>query len=164
APPGVELRPGDRGAPGTEGRVPRGDRVAPQLDRDGRPPPPRRAHVRLGLRALPPRRARAGGPSPVRLVSAALPEVVGVAPDLHPVAFVLPAENARACWIPPGFAHGFCVTSDFAEVEYKATAPYDPADELRILWSDPEIGIPWPVAEPVLSAKDRDARPARALM
>jgi dTDP-4-dehydrorhamnose 3,5-epimerase len=63
---------------------------------------------------------------------------------------------ARAMlWIPPGFAHGFCVLSDFAEVLYKATDFYAPEHERCIVWSDPDIGIEWPLSGvPKLSAKD----------
>lgn len=74
----------------------------------------------------------------------------------------LSAENFRQLWIPPGFAHGFCVLSDAAEIEYKCTALYDPENDLAIAWNDPEIGIDWPVAEPVLSAKDAAAAPLAA--
>jgi len=70
----------------------------------------------------------------------------------------LSAENFRQCYIPPGFAHGFVVTSEVAEFEYKCTDFYDPSDELRILWNDPAIGIAWPLADPALSDKDRAAR------
>ena len=75
------------------------------------------------------------------------------------VSMTLSAESARQCYVPPGFAHGFCVTSDCAEVEYKCTDYYDPTDELRILWNDPAIGIAWPVGDPILSAKDSAAPP-----
>jgi len=68
----------------------------------------------------------------------------------------LSAENRRMLWVPPGFGHGFLVTSDFAEVAYKATELYAPAFERSILWSDPAIGIEWPLdGEPILSEKDR---------
>jgi dTDP-4-dehydrorhamnose 3,5-epimerase len=70
------------------------------------------------------------------------------------VAVTLTAENFRQCYIPPGFAHGFCVVSLVAQVEYKCTDLYDPASEIGVAWNDPSIGIPWPVAEPVLSARD----------
>ena len=58
---------------------------------------------------------------------------------------------------PEGFAHGFVVLSDAAEFQYKCTAFYDPSSEISIAWNDPEIGIPWPVSEPLLSAKDAAA-------
>ena len=73
------------------------------------------------------------------------------------VGATLTADGAEQLWVPPGFAHGFCVLSPTAVVEYKCTAPYDPADEMRIAWDDPEIGVRWPVEAPVLSEKDRTA-------
>ena len=66
----------------------------------------------------------------------------------------LTEANRRQMYIPPGFAHGFCVTSDVAEVLYKCTELYHPADERTLLWNDPVLGIDWPVASPVVSAKD----------
>lgn len=69
---------------------------------------------------------------------------------------VLSAENKRQLWIPAGFAHGFQVLSDFAEVAYKATEFYSPASERSILWNDPAIGIEWPLdGPPTLSGKDQ---------
>ena len=67
----------------------------------------------------------------------------------------LNAENHRQLWVPPGFAHGFCVLSEEADFCYKCTDFYHPEDEGGILWSDPDIGIAWPVSDPVLSEKDR---------
>lgn len=68
----------------------------------------------------------------------------------------LSAENRRELWIPAGFAHGFLVTSEFAEVAYKATELYAPAHEHSILWNDPKIGIDWPLdGDPALSVKDQ---------
>jgi dTDP-4-dehydrorhamnose 3,5-epimerase len=67
---------------------------------------------------------------------------------------VLSSANARQCYIPPGFAHGFYVVSEVAEVEYKCTDFYCPGDELNLLWNDPDIGICWPSQNPVLSIKD----------
>jgi dTDP-4-dehydrorhamnose 3,5-epimerase len=67
------------------------------------------------------------------------------------------AENKRQVFAPPGFARGFCVLSDWAELQYKCTAIYNPACEGSILWNDPEIGIAWPVDEPILSDKDANA-------
>jgi len=69
----------------------------------------------------------------------------------------LSAENHRQLYVPPGLAHGFVVTSEIAELEYKCTDFYDPTSELSIAWDDPEIGIPWPISEPILSRKDADA-------
>jgi dTDP-4-dehydrorhamnose 3,5-epimerase len=68
------------------------------------------------------------------------------------------------CYIPAGLAHGFCVLSEAAQVEYKCTAFYDPDSELSLLWNDTEVGIQWPVAEPTLSEKDRNGLPLRALL
>jgi len=70
------------------------------------------------------------------------------------VAVTLTAESFRQCYVPPGFAHGFCVVSPIAQVEYKCTDLYDPASEIGIAWNDPAIGIPWPIGEPILSARD----------
>jgi dTDP-4-dehydrorhamnose 3,5-epimerase len=68
----------------------------------------------------------------------------------------LSAENRRMLWVPPGFGHGFLVTSEFAEVSYKATELYAPTYERSVLWNDPAIGIQWPLdGEPTLSEKDR---------
>lgn len=58
-------------------------------------------------------------------------------------------------YIPPGFAHGFCVMSDGADVLYKCTNEYAPEVDRGIRWDDPELAIPWPVKEPMLSEKDR---------
>lgn len=66
----------------------------------------------------------------------------------------LTATEPRQLWIPPGFAHGFCVTSDVADFFYKCTAPYTPTSERTVRWDDPAIGIRWPVDEPILSARD----------
>ena len=66
----------------------------------------------------------------------------------------LSSADHRQLWIPPGFAHGFCVTSETALFAYKCTAPYAAADEIGVLWNDPAIAIAWPVAAPRLSAKD----------
>jgi len=71
------------------------------------------------------------------------------------VGFTLSAEDKRLAWIPPGFAHGFCVTSDSAEFLYKTTDYYSPAHERTLLWNDPQLAIPWPLTgEPLLAAKD----------
>jgi dTDP-4-dehydrorhamnose 3,5-epimerase len=72
---------------------------------------------------------------------------------------MLSAENKRQFYIPPGFAHGFAVISDTALFHYKCTEFYSPTDEMSIRWDDPEIGIEWPLTEPLLS--DRDAKALR---
>jgi dTDP-4-dehydrorhamnose 3,5-epimerase len=69
----------------------------------------------------------------------------------------LSADNKRQLWIPPGFAHGFWVLEDHTDVEYKCTAPYDPASERSIRFDDPAIGIEWPEGKAILSEKDRAA-------
>src|SRR4249919_1969035 len=82
-------------------------------------------------------------------------------------AVVLSAENKRHFWIPPGFAHGFVVTSERAVFTYLCTAPYDAASDGNIRWNDAQIGIDWPVSAPALSGKDvvapflKDIAPAR---
>jgi dTDP-4-dehydrorhamnose 3,5-epimerase len=73
------------------------------------------------------------------------------------VGVTLSADNFQQLWVPPGFVHGFCVLSERAQVEYKCTALYDPGDEIAIAWNDPELALPWPIREPVLSAKDEAA-------
>ena len=73
-------------------------------------------------------------------------------------SFNLSADNKMQAWIPPGFAHGFVVLSDIADFEYKCTDFYDSTDEGSILWSDPDLGIQWPVQNPIVSAKDAVAK------
>ena len=79
----------------------------------------------------------------------------------------LSADNFRQIYIPPGFAHGFCVTSEVAELVYKCTDFYDPSSEICVQWNDPELNIDWPLERiplPILSTRDRAARPLRELM
>ena len=91
--------------------------------------------------------------------------VFDVAVDIRPksvtfgqwISVELSEQNKKQLWVPPGFAHGFTALSNDTELEYKCTAYYDPEDEDSILWSDPELSIPWPVTKPILSAKDADA-------
>ena len=72
----------------------------------------------------------------------------------------LSAENKRQLWVPTGFAHGFVVTSDMAEVLYKTTDYWAPEHERSIMWNDPELAIEWPLdGEPLLSAKDKAGVP-----
>jgi dTDP-4-dehydrorhamnose 3,5-epimerase len=73
------------------------------------------------------------------------------------ISVELSADNFRQIYVPPGFAHGICITSDVADIEYKCTDYYDPSDELRIAWNDPAIGIRWPIENPILSDKDQRA-------
>ncbi|NMO21031.1 dTDP-4-dehydrorhamnose 3,5-epimerase [Pyxidicoccus fallax] len=72
-------------------------------------------------------------------------------------AVELSAENRRQLWVPAGFAHGFCVVSESADFHYKCTAFYSPETERGIAWNDPDLAIPWPVKEPLLSPKDAKA-------
>ena len=72
----------------------------------------------------------------------------------HWVAVTLAADNFKQCYVPPGFAHGFCVVSPTAQVEYKCTDVFDPGAELGIAWNDPALAIRWPVDEPLLSPRD----------
>lgn len=78
------------------------------------------------------------------------------------VAVKLSAVSHQLLWVPPGFAHGFCVLSEYAEILYKQTACYAPEHERSLLWSDPELAIDWPLAgTPVLSEKDSSGLPFR---
>lgn len=100
-----------------------------------------------------------------KLVSVLEGEVYDVAVDIRrgsPTfrqweAAMLTGGNHRQLWIPEGFAHGFCVVSDAATFMYQCTALYDHAADAGVRWNDAAIGIDWPVAEPVLSAKDEKA-------
>jgi dTDP-4-dehydrorhamnose 3,5-epimerase len=100
-----------------------------------------------------------------KLVRAITGAIFDVAVDIRPgsptfgrwVGETLSEENARQLYVPPGFAHGFCVLSATANVQYKCTDVYRPGDEIGVVWNDPEIGIAWPVADPVLNEKDRKA-------
>jgi dTDP-4-dehydrorhamnose 3,5-epimerase len=70
----------------------------------------------------------------------------------------LTAQNRRQIWVPPGFAHGFLTTSEWAEVQYKLTGGYSPPSERALRWDDPDLAIAWPLAgEPILSARDAGA-------
>ncbi len=111
------------------------------------------------LRGLHFQRSRPQG----KLVSVSRGSVYDVTVDINPasptcgqfVAVELNDENHRQLWIPPGYAHGFCVLSDIADVQYKCTDYYIPEDEGGLLWNDPQVNIPWPIEQPLLSAKDQ---------
>jgi dTDP-4-dehydrorhamnose 3,5-epimerase len=101
-----------------------------------------------------------------KLVRVVQGEIYDVAVDMradsptfgHSVGMVLSAENKLQLWVPPGFAHGFYVMSETAEMVYKCSDYYAPDDEHSLLWNDPALAIDWPIAsgtEPVLSDKDR---------
>jgi dTDP-4-dehydrorhamnose 3,5-epimerase len=102
-----------------------------------------------------------------KLVTTITGEIFDVAVDVRVgsptfgkwTAVTLRANQPRYVWIPPGFAHGFAVLSEFADVVYKCTTVFEPDGQLGIRWNDPDIGIAWPIADPILSAPDR-SRPA----
>ncbi|MBS1105653.1 MAG: dTDP-4-dehydrorhamnose 3,5-epimerase [Deltaproteobacteria bacterium] len=106
-----------------------------------------------------------------KLLRAVMGEVFDVAVDIRLgsptfgrwVGVELSAENFRQLYIPCGFAHGFCVMSDVAEIEYKCSDVYVPQDEITIQWDDPAIGVRWPLAEPLLSKRDRAGEPLAKL-
>jgi len=70
--------------------------------------------------------------------------------------FYLSADNFKQVYVPPGLLHGFCVMSDVAEVEYKCSNYYHPQSEITVMWNDPNLGIEWPIPNPVLSKKDQN--------
>ncbi len=100
-----------------------------------------------------------------KLLRVVLGEIFDVAVDIRPesptfghwVSAVLSGENHHQLYVPPGFAHGFCVTSDAAHVLYKCTELYDRDDEIALAWNDPRIGIAWPTGSPLLSPRDQAA-------
>ena len=102
-----------------------------------------------------------------KLVRVITGEVFDVAVDIRKnsptfgkwTGVLLSAENKRQLWIPPGFAHGFVVTSEYAEFLYKTTDYWAPEYERSLSWKDPAIGIEWPInGEPILSEKDKVAK------
>jgi dTDP-4-dehydrorhamnose 3,5-epimerase len=98
-----------------------------------------------------------------KLVRTVTGHVWDVAVDVDPrsptfrqwVGVGLTGDNHLQFYIPPGYAHGFCVLSDTADVEYKCTQLYDAKDEVGIAWNDPELAIAWPVTAPRMSDRDR---------
>ena len=103
-----------------------------------------------------------------KLVRVTAGEVWDVAVDLRAssptfgkwAGFSLDAQSRRSVWIPPGFAHGFLVLSEAAEVQYKTTDYYAREHERTLLWNDPALAIPWPLqGEPVMAEKDRRGTP-----
>jgi len=97
-----------------------------------------------------------------KLVSCSRGAVYDVAVDVDPrsatfgeyVGIELTEDNHTQLWIPPGYAHGFCVLSEVADFQYKCTDLYFPEDEGGLLWNDPEVGVEWPISNPQLSEKD----------
>jgi dTDP-4-dehydrorhamnose 3,5-epimerase len=100
-----------------------------------------------------------------KLVSVLDGEVYDVAVDIRHgsptfgqwTAVMLTADNHRHLWIPEGFAHGFCVLSEYATFTYQCTTLYDPAADASIAWNDAAIGVDWPVSQPLISDKDAKA-------
>ena len=100
-----------------------------------------------------------------KLVRVSRGAVWDVAVDIDPqsptygqhVGVELNDENHRQMWVPPGYAHGFCVLSEVADFEYKCTDYYDPTDEGSLAWNDPAMAIAWPLDNPTLSDKDSKA-------
>lgn len=98
-----------------------------------------------------------------KLVRVSRGRVFDVAVDIDPrsptfrkhVGVFLDDLEHQQMFVPPGYAHGFCVLSEVADVEYKMTANYVPGDGRGVLWNDPALGIPWPIDNPVVSAADR---------
>lgn len=98
-----------------------------------------------------------------KLVRVVRGEVFDVVVDIRPDSptygawegVILSEENKIQFWIPPGLAHGFVVLSDMADFEYKCTDYYNPAHEGCLLWNDPDVGVEWPIANPLLSEKDK---------
>jgi dTDP-4-dehydrorhamnose 3,5-epimerase len=100
-----------------------------------------------------------------KLVRAILGEIFDVAVDARPdsptfgqwCGATLSSDNHHQLYVPPGFVHGFVVLSDTAHVQYKCTDLFYKEDEIAVVWNDPDLGIEWPVAEPLLKDRDRDA-------
>lgn len=98
-----------------------------------------------------------------KLLKVVIGEIFDVAVDIRQgsptfgqwVGEWLSAENGRLLYVPPGFAHGFCVLSETADLIYKTTDYYHPESEKGIIWNDPHIGVEWPVSDPLLSARDQ---------
>jgi dTDP-4-dehydrorhamnose 3,5-epimerase len=99
-----------------------------------------------------------------KLVRCTMGRILDVAVDLRMssptfgkwFSIELNADNKTLLYVPVGFAHGFSAISDYCEVQYKQTAFYDAASEGGIAWNDPEVGIPWPNSNPILSVKDQN--------
>jgi len=120
-----------------------------------------RSHART-LRGL---HAQLGSHPQGKLVRALQGTIFDVAVDIRRgsptfrrwVGVELSGDDFRQLYVPPGFLHGFCVLSESADVTYKCTEPWNPAEEISVRWDDPDLGIEWPIAAPVLSDKDAAA-------
>jgi dTDP-4-dehydrorhamnose 3,5-epimerase len=104
-------------------------------------------------------------PGQAKLISCILGTIWDLAVDIRPdsptfgqwEAVILDDSERRQLFIPVGFAHGFCVLSETAIVQYKVSSPYDPQTEKSIRWNDPHLAIDWPVLDPILAARDRES-------
>jgi dTDP-4-dehydrorhamnose 3,5-epimerase len=102
-------------------------------------------------------------PGQAKLVRVTCGRVFDVIVDIRPSSpsfgkwhgLYVDAEEHAQVYIPVGFAHGFCVLSEVAEVQYKVSTPYDASTECAIRWNDPELGVAWPIDDPVLSQRDQ---------
>jgi dTDP-4-dehydrorhamnose 3,5-epimerase len=102
-------------------------------------------------------------PGQAKLVRVTLGKIFDVIVDIRPDSptfgkwhgEIIDADEHAQMYVPIGFAHGFCVVSEFAEVQYKVSSPYDGTQECSIRWNDPELGVVWPVKEPLLSQRDQ---------
>ncbi|HEY4254817.1 MAG TPA: dTDP-4-dehydrorhamnose 3,5-epimerase [Chlamydiales bacterium] len=104
-------------------------------------------------------------PGQAKLVSCLQGTIFDVAVDIRPdsptfkrwIGVELRGDTHEQLFVPAGFAHGYCVLSNEATVQYKVSAPYDPTTERSIRWNDPQIGVEWPVTHPVLSPRDEQS-------
>lgn len=154
--------------------------LTPRIERDHRGflvetyHAPRYAAAGIGVRFVQTNHSRSVGgtvrglhyqaePGQAKLIRVLAGRIWDVVVDLRPEsptfgrwhAIVLDGESHRQLFIPVGFAHGFAVESEVADVEYLSSAVYDPATERGLAWDDPELGVTWPVAAPLLSQRDR---------
>lgn len=105
-------------------------------------------------------------PGQAKLVRAATGTIFDVVVDLRKDSptygrwhgEILDADSHHQLFVPVGFAHGFCVLSDIADVVYKMSSVYDAAAESGFHWADPDVGIAWPIEDPIVSTRDRDAK------
>jgi len=106
-------------------------------------------------------------PGQAKLIRVAAGRIFDVAVDIRPASptfgrwhgVTLDAEEQAQLFVPVGFAHGFCVVSDVADVLYKTSNVYDPKTESGFAWNDPDVGVEWPISEPLLSERDQRAEP-----
>ena len=109
-------------------------------------------------------------PGQAKLVRVATGRIWDVVVDIRPASptfrkwegVELDADDHAQLFVPVGFAHGFCVLSEFADVIYKVSSPYNPSTECSVRYDDPELGVDWPVKQPVLSERDLKAEPFAA--